>query len=146
MTVVTLERAIENAEAYKQIGITEIYLWEQEQYPWEYVTAIRSGGGHRLNISTSICLTASHPCGLDFRWLVDFEKYDARKEGRYEVDVAGIEAVRLALADNPVLVFYEQYLCDCADAIEKVALSDMDFINRELAAVASMRGALRAKP
>ncbi len=150
MTDVTLDKAIENAEAYKQIGTSSLYLRGDDPRPWEYVYAIEQSGTVRKGVLTSVVVKASHPCGLDFMWSVDLgNQEDSRKgryeEGHYEIDTANIVATRLALAGNPVLASYEQYLSDSADVIEKRALIDQDHINRELNAVALIREGVRSK-
>ena len=142
MNNTTLEQAIENTEAYKQLGTEEVYLWN-DPYPWEYANEIKSGGSHRLDISTSVWVTADHPCGLRFRWSVDLEAQDANGKGHYEVDVATITATRLALGDTDIRIQYEEYLNECADAIEKRVQESMDYIGRELTAVALIRKALK---
>ncbi|KKM05391.1 hypothetical protein LCGC14_1754590 [marine sediment metagenome] len=146
MTDVTLDKAIENAEAYKQIDTLSIYLWDDGTKPWEYVSAMEQSGLVRLGVLTSVRFKASHPCGLDFCWSVNLGKQEDAEKDFYEIDTASIEATRLALADNPILASYEQYLRDSADAIMKRALIDQDHINRELAAVALIRRSIRSNP
>ncbi len=142
MTDVTLEQAIENASAYKQIGTEEVFLWNAP-YPWEYADEIKSGGTRHHEMT--IWVTAVHPCGLRFLWSVGLETPDAFGKGHVEVDVATIAATRLSLGDTDVRIQYEEYLNECADAIEKRALIDQDHINRELNAVVLIREGVRSK-
>jgi hypothetical protein len=60
------------AHAYLAVGQQRIFLHEEKDLPWEYVTAVESNSsviGNR--IPTGINFIAQHPCGLIFHWTLD---------------------------------------------------------------------------
>ena len=142
MNNTTLEQAIENANAHKQLGTENIHL-SDAPYPWEYVVEVKAGSSFRLNISTDVHIKADHPCGLRFTWFVSLEDRSANGSGHHQVDVATIVATRIALGDTAARIQYEEYLSAIADSVEKHAYEGMEYIGRELTAVALIRKAER---
>jgi hypothetical protein len=75
MNKVTAAKAIAQAEAFKAIGQTRVYLSElddsQDNFPWQYVTKVETGSTHSYIGPRAIGFTAEHPCGLEFYWSLD---------------------------------------------------------------------------
>lgn len=81
------------AEHYKAIDKTNIYLYVEKQYPWEYVSDISSAGSYRLNVPVSLRVSAAHPCGLTFSWNFELENSSANGTSRLQLNMEHIKEI-----------------------------------------------------
>jgi hypothetical protein len=109
------------AQAYKQLGQTELYLDRDDTPPWAFVTAVREGGGWRNEIPVGVKFVAEHTSGLTFVWFWDLETPDANGKGGYWIDAGRIARTIELLKNSPALDDFITYLHRAADAIEKGA-------------------------
>lgn len=86
MTRSTFSKAIKLADAYKVIGVEEIYL-EEGPYPWDITTRCR------LELGGGACFfQALHELtGLEFSWTLNLKPYNGTNNKRYEINVTGIK-------------------------------------------------------
>lgn len=123
MSEKTWQEMVKLAEHYKAIGSTDLYLFrdvDNTARPWAYVTQVKPGSTHRLDMSTSIDFIAQHPSGLQFRWSVEIEDRDANGSGHYKVNMALLERVMTWLPEA-VRPQYRDYLETCARAVNASA-------------------------
>jgi hypothetical protein len=109
---------VQQAEHYLAIGQTEIFIDTASfsDLPWEFVTTLRPGGTHRLDMDTSVWVAADHPSGLTLRWSFDIERRSADGKGYYEIDTETVRLVMWALQPTARPQFRE-YLLDCANKV-----------------------------
>lgn len=113
------KQMVKLAEHYKAIGQTRCWLSRADadsKLPWDYVVSVEPGSSHRLDIATSVSITAVHPCGLEFSWSMDIEESDANGRGHYKVDVGKLERVLEWLREKPREQF-RAYLAECSIAL-----------------------------
>jgi hypothetical protein len=111
MPELTYKQAIAKADSLRDIGQTRIYLSHKEtDFPWQYVTDVKEGGSHRLEMSTSVRFTAKCPdSGLEFNWSFDIEPPTADGKGYYQIDTAACQQVTQQLK-GPALMKWRNYL------------------------------------
>jgi hypothetical protein len=110
---------VKQAEHYRAIGETKIYLGGDGEKPWQYAISCEPGGTHRIDIATDVRFTAEH-AGLVFSWSFNIEPHSANGKGGYHIDVEAIQRV-LAKLPMDVATNFVTYLKSCADAVEKKA-------------------------
>ena len=114
------EEATKAVDAIKQIGLGEIWL-NKGEYPWHLATDVKTGGSHRLDISTSVWFSGHDPdTDLKFRWSFDIEPREANGKGVYMIDIQSCKRVLGKLRCIPRTAF-QAYLLDCAEKVEKHA-------------------------
>lgn len=64
----TWQQAVEKADCYKAIGQSEIYLDDDDEKPWEFLSGIEEGCTYCYGCSINVHCSAKHPCGLTFTW------------------------------------------------------------------------------
>lgn len=107
---------IKLAKQYIALDQTDHYLYRDDDYPWEFATECDPGGGHRMEIATSVRFTADHPSGLKFSWTFEIEPHNASGSGSYHIDVEGCQKALGALKGKAKKQFAE-YLKDCAHKV-----------------------------
>ena len=113
---------VKKAKLYIELGQEDHYLYynhnesKLEDFPWEFVTSYEPGGGHRLEIDTSVRFRAVHPAGLKFSWVFDIEPHNASGKGYYMIDIEGCQKVLSFLNGKPRKEF-SAYLKDCAHKV-----------------------------
>ena len=135
MTEINWHEAVAKADLYKLIGQNEIHLYHdlgegEWDRPWEYVTEVRPGGSHRLDIDTSVWFTATHPSGLSIRWTFDIEPHTANGSGTYHIDAAGCRKV-LSLLPIDQRQAFQDYLTACSNSVLKHAQEGWKYVQRE---------------
>jgi len=114
------EEAKAKAKELKSLGEEEIYL-NKPPYPWNLTTKLTSGGSHRLDINTSVWFYGRDDAlDLEFRWSFDIEPHSANGKGTYSVEVESCLAT-MKLLPIHVKKQFQDYLTECANAIEKHA-------------------------
>lgn len=108
---------LKKADAYKAIGQTRIYLYDGSVFPWEHVTKVEPGGSHRIDISTSVRLTA-HIGGLEFSWSFDIEDRDANGKGHYEINVGKCREI-LGKIPDAARAQLREYFAECAGKVQE---------------------------
>lgn len=113
---ITYAQAVENSDALKKLGQTNIYLGHEDSVPWEFVTKVEPGGSHRLEIATSVWFTAEHPTGLTFSWSTDVEEREANGRGYYMMMP---DKCRHIMDRLPTMARqqFRAYLSDCATKV-----------------------------
>jgi len=110
---------VKKAKLYIELGQDDHYLYPSkdgdQDYPWEFVTFSEPGGGHRLDIATSVRFSAEHPSGLKFSWIFDIEPRDA-SGGYYMIDVEGCQKVLNSIKGKHRTDF-ATYLKECAHKV-----------------------------
>lgn len=106
-----------NAEHYKAIGQTNIFLDRDSDLPWDAVTSLRAGGSRRLGISTDVDFEAEVD-GLTFRWTIDIEEASANGKSHYQIAVERIGKVMEKLPES-VRGQFRLYLLDAAHKVEE---------------------------
>ena len=90
----TWQERVELAEHYLAIGNIDHFIYgrdlDRDTLPWEFVTEVKGGGSHRLDIQVELEIHAAHPCGLTFYWWVPLETRDADGRSTYRIDVDGV--------------------------------------------------------
>lgn len=121
--------AVKNAEAYKAIGETTVYLERGplDSYPWELAVRVADGAGWRMDIPVSITFEADHACGLTFLWFWDLELREANGKSGYHIDLPGIVATLARLEGTPAGTAFLLYLQRAADVLEKTAREALEF-------------------
>lgn len=106
------------AADYIKLGQKEQYLDRNnaKDYPWEFVTSVEPGGGHRMDMDTSVWFYAPHPSGLVFRWSFEVEFNEADGKGYYMIDTDGCASVMAALSAKGKEMF-KKYLKKCAKSV-----------------------------
>jgi len=132
------QKAVKNAEHYKALDIKRIYLFDECDKPWKFVTSCEPGGSHRLEISTDIRFVAKHPCGLQFDWCFDIEPRSADGKSGYYIDVEGIQRV-MELIPLAARASLSEYLKECADKVEAKADDYQEEAKRQYGAAAALR-------
>lgn len=100
----TWQERVALVEHYKAIGWLDHYLDEPEDgidgYPWAYAEVSDRGSSARYDVSTDVRITATHPCGLTFRWFIYIETgwTQERNWSRVRYDVAGVQKVLTLLS------------------------------------------------
>lgn len=135
---------VKNAGHYLAIGEKEIYLFGDQEKPWEIATSCEGGSSHRMDIATSVNFRGPHPCGLTFRWSWDLEPRSANGSGSYQVDTAGIQRVLAKLENYKCRQEFLDYLTDCAVKIEKKADEYQEAAKVQYASAAVIRNASKA--
>lgn len=97
MTRTDFEKAVELADHYIAIGQTEIYLDKPDDALWQHVTKVDAGSCYRLGAPIGLWVYAIHPCGLTFRWSVDFESPTANGTGTAAFDRERMRDVAMRL-------------------------------------------------
>lgn len=87
------EHAVKNAEHFKAIGETNLWLEREGDKPWQHVSDIKEGCCVRIDVRTDAHFVAVHPCGLTFNWTEDLEDRDANGRGVYGFNVKAIRAI-----------------------------------------------------
>jgi hypothetical protein len=131
---------VQLAPHYLAVGQKELYLYDREttnDMPWGFVSEAEPGGGHRLDVATSVRIKAVHPCGLTFAWSVDIEKREANGHGYYVIDM---ELVRRIIAYLPAEARdgFRTYLRTFANALTKNATEYRQVADREFAEAATL--------
>lgn len=108
---------LKKADAYKSIGQTRIYLYDGSVFPWEQVSEVEPGGSHRLDISTSVRMTAFID-GLEFSWTWDIEERSANGKGHYEINVGACREVMSKLPARARRQLRE-YFAECAEKVQE---------------------------
>lgn len=122
MMNLTFQKAVDNAKALIDMGQERVYLYgDDKDRPWEHVTSASPGGSVRLDITTSIRMSAPHPCGLTFEWTFDIEPRSANGSGHHQIDVAGCKEVLAKLPDTPRAEL-ASHLRSCAKEVRNNAL------------------------
>lgn len=111
---------VELAEHYLAIDSTSLHLFDQDDYPWEFVTKAEPGGSGRYNLTTSITVRAEHPSGLSFSWFVDLERPESSGPGHYQVDAAGMVGL-MARLKPAIRASLRDYFTDCAAKVREQA-------------------------
>lgn len=134
------KEAVKLAEHYKATSNTNLYLdgKGEADLPWEYVTAVTAGGSHRLGISVSSHITASHPCGLEFFWYIEFEKPEANGTGSYHIDVERLDRIMQRLPFKAKAQFQKQ-LTETAEAVSKNAAEYEGIASRQRVVATALR-------
>jgi hypothetical protein len=108
---------LKKADAYKAIGQTRIYLYDGSVFPWEHVTSVKPGGSHRMDISTSVQMTAQVD-GLEFCWSWHIEDRSANGKGHYEINVGACREVLSKLPESARTEMRE-YFAECAGKVQE---------------------------
>jgi hypothetical protein len=109
------------ADAYKTTGETRIHLFNAEVYPWHLVTKVDPGGSHRLDIATSVRITAVDPATqIEFSWSFDIEDQSANGKGSYQINIGACREVmgKVPAAARQAL---REYFATCAGKVQEKA-------------------------
>ena len=113
----TWQEIVKLAKTYLKLGQDEHYLdRDNGDFPWEFVVSCEPGGGHRMEIDTSVHFKAKHPSGLTFSWFFEIEPYGSNGHGYYTIDLEGCQKVLKRLKGEGKKIFVE-YLRDCAHKV-----------------------------
>lgn len=137
MTDTTYEQAKRNADAYKRIGQTRIYLGREDDKPWERATKCEAGGMHRLDLAVSAAFSFEED-GLCYGWHWDLETRGANGKGIYEIDVESCKHVMRRLKGDARIQFRE-YLRDCAAKVKAKGEELLNHTNKQLTDAAILR-------
>lgn len=114
------------AEHYKAIGETDIYLYDFDnrenviQFPWEFATDVEASGSYRLNGPCGVRFSGLHPCGLKFRWTIDFEERSANGSGINQFDVERLRAVMDLLPEEARKKFAKFMKTEVLSGVKKI--------------------------
>src|SRR4029077_7504296 len=107
------------APKYLELGQVEHYLdHDANDYPWEFVTKVESGGSHRLDMETSVWFSAVPASGLQFRWSFEIEFREANGKGYYMIDTDKCASVLASLSPDGKHKF-KAYLKRCAKTVNE---------------------------
>lgn len=109
--------AVAKAEHYKALGIDEVYLDRESDFPWDLTTRCEPGGSYRIGISTSIWFYADHPSGITFRWCYDIESREAQGSGHYQIKSGELQEVMARIPDKARITL-RNYFRECAAAVK----------------------------
>jgi hypothetical protein len=137
MESTTYEQAKKNADAYKRIGQTRIYLTRHEDAPYEKATKVEAGGLHRIDLAVSAVFSFEED-GLKYEWHWDLEKQEANGKGIYQIDCESCRNVMKRLKGDARIQFRE-YLRDCATKVKKKGEEWMTYANQQLTDAAILR-------
>ncbi|GEM_PF-3463333 len=131
---------VKKADAYKSIGQEEVYLYGQDNddYPWEFVVSVESGGSHRFDINTDVWFRAEHPSGLKLRWSFDIEPSNANGKGHYEIDTDGCKQV-LKLLPLDARQAFQDYLTNCSQKVHEKAEEQWQWVQRQFQDAETLR-------
>lgn len=117
----TWQEAVQKAEHLKALGRTEVYLDREDDAPWFLAESVEEGGGHRLEICTSVVFRGRHlSSGISFRWFFDIEKREANGQGYYQIATEDCQAVIQKLPHQCKKLF-KAILLDNAKKVETKA-------------------------
>lgn len=94
----TYTKAIRLAEHLIAIGDTEVYLRDDEHFPWGKAVGVKSGSSYRLS-GPSSCYIIAEDAGLTFKLSVEFEGRDANGRGVSLFDRDRLRTVMTRLPD-----------------------------------------------
>lgn len=80
MHEMTYASAVKNADHLIALGMTTIYLRDDNGFPWDKATDVQSGASFRLN-GPSSCYIIAEDSGITFKLGVEFEGRDANGRG-----------------------------------------------------------------
>lgn len=132
--------ALSKAEHYVALEQTTVYLDEDDDgLPWDKVSGIEAGAGHRLNGPTSFYCIVRH-AGLEFKWSVDFESRDANGKSYSLFDRPRLREVVLKLP-----VSARRQLADFLDrevlpGVQKTSAEWREIMNRQIDSEDCVRG------
>lgn len=113
----TWQEIVKKAKAYLALDQADHYLDRDDgSFPWEFVTSCEPGGGHRMEIDTSVRFRAVHPSGLTFSWYFEIEPHEANGKGHYIIDLEGCQETLKHLKGKGRKAFSE-YLKTCAHKV-----------------------------
>lgn len=122
MRNLTYRVALKDHAALKRLGQGDVYLSEGDEFPWQDVVSVEPGGSHRLDISTTVWITAvDKKTGLRFRWSAEIENRSADGQGSYEIDTDGCRSV-IAKLHGVARDQFRKYLAACAVAVRAKAV------------------------
>lgn len=83
----TYAKAIANAEHLIALDSTDVYLRDEEGFPFDQVVSVETGGMYRGSIM-ACCYFIAEEAGLSLRLSIDFEKKGAqgRSEAMFDAD------------------------------------------------------------
>jgi hypothetical protein len=119
MNKVTLAQALKKAKSFKDIGQTDIYLFDGP-YPWAFVVKVEKGCSYRLNACTSLSFKANHPSGLSFRWSVDIEPAEANGRSYFMMNPEVVQEIITSIPDAPRKQL-KALITESAEALEQKA-------------------------
>lgn len=128
----TWQDRVEKAKHYRATDNTRLFLSDDDldDRPWEYVTSLKTGGSHRLDLDTSVQFEAIHPSGLTFTWFLDLEVRDANGRSHYIVATDRIAKVLGLLRGVPRTDFAD-YLRQCAGKLRENAAKFTEIAAKE---------------
>jgi hypothetical protein len=123
--------AVKNADAYKKIGETTIYLFRgDDDLPWEFANHCEPGGTHRMDIATDVRFTADHPCGLTFQWTFDIEGRSADGKSYYQIKIVEIGQL-LAMLPQDCAKSFRDYLKQCSVKVRERGNEYQDIASKQ---------------
>lgn len=131
------EEARKNADAYKRIGQTRIYLDRHQDAPYEKATKCEAGGMHRMDLCTS-CVFSFNEDGLLYEWHWDLEQGGSNGKGFYEINSDSCRQIMRRLKGDARIQF-RKYLGDCAKKVKAKGEEWMGYANRQLTDAAILR-------
>lgn len=138
----TIAEYVALADAYKAIGSTSIYLYQEPDDHALYgrVTKVEEGGSWRLGAPSSARVHAEHECGLTFTWSVEFEGRDANGTGASRFDRGRLREFVMKLPPAAVKSFSEMLAKTVLPAMATRTEEIRTALNRQLDSEDCIRG------
>lgn len=131
MTELTYKEALEKAEHLIALDRTIIYLHTEEDFPWDKVTKVMAGCGHRLNGPTGVYFIIEE-AGLSFRLVVDFEECDANGSPVSQFDRPRLRGIFKKLSPTMRLNFAKFLKEEVLPGLEKTTEKWHGYLNKQL--------------
>lgn len=135
-----LKEIRKNAEHYKALGETEIYIDEDDpDLPWNRVTKVIAGGAVRLSGPTG-CYFVAQEDGLTLKWPVDFEARESNGSSTHLFDRERLRSVMDKLTVGGRYLFASFLAQEVMPAVLKCSAEWRSYLNRQLDSEDCLRG------